>query len=149
MEATNFTTVTRPEGATQGGHVREGQQRLGSTAWGAHRGMGSAVAKLYLLSSEERSQQIWPKRQRRPLQQLRRECNHTTGSSSASAKDAPSMVTQYLDVDVEPRTRTDVDVCTTTDDDTNADACATVDDDVDAQYLSDILEIWGTLCLHT
>ncbi|MBA0609147.1 hypothetical protein Godav_021258 [Gossypium davidsonii] len=157
MEATNFTTITRPEGATQGGHAREGQQRLGSAAWGAHLGLVwfKAVAKLYLLSPEERSQQIWPKRQRRPLQQLRRECNHTTGSSSASTKDAPSMVTQYLgqyifrgtdvprilypcaDVDVEPRTRTDADICTTIDDDINTDAYAAVDDDVDAQYLFD------------
>ncbi|KAK5846449.1 hypothetical protein PVK06_002737 [Gossypium arboreum] len=81
------------------------------------------------------------KRQRRLLHQLRRGHNHTMGSSSTSTEDAPSIITQYLDVDLEPRARTDADVCTTTNNDTDADAYATVLDDVDAQHFSDIPKI--------
>ncbi|MBA0723216.1 hypothetical protein Golax_003818 [Gossypium laxum] len=97
VKATNFATTAKPKGAAQGGHVREGQHRLvaNTATIDDYLAWFRVVGKSYLLSPEKRSLQIRVKRSRQPPQETKRGCGRMTGSSSAPAKDASPMATQY------------------------------------------------------
>ncbi|PPS01195.1 hypothetical protein GOBAR_AA19466 [Gossypium barbadense] len=116
----NFVTTARPEGAAQDGHAMKGQHWLVKTVRGVHQYVGSVIGKMYLLSPEERSQQIWVKMSHRLPQHTRRGRGSTTGLLSAPIEDAPPMAAQYLgqfglDIDVKPHVGINADVPTVID----------------------------------
>ncbi|MBA0787968.1 hypothetical protein Gotri_006796 [Gossypium trilobum] len=99
VEVMNFVATMKLERAAHGGHAGEGQQR-----W-----------------------KIRAKRQHQLPQQHRKGRGHPSGSLSTPAEDAPSVAMQYPVIDAKPHVGTDANICTATNDDTDA----VVDNNVD------------------